>query len=104
MAGVSLVTLCCPLSYGQRTAPSKQDGGTLEGGIDAFSMLAQDYAVTSGQQDWSPPSPSALCGHPRHHGAIPGTATPSSTLWKRAATGHRHARCCASYDLPLAAP
>jgi hypothetical protein len=52
----------------------------------------------------SPPSPSTLCGHPRHHGAIPGTTGPSPTLWKHAATGHRHARCCAPYDLSSAAP
>jgi hypothetical protein len=67
-------------------------------------MLAQDYAVTSVQRDWSPPSSSVLCGHPRHHDTIPGTASPSPTLWKRAVTGHRHARCCASYGLPSAAP
>jgi hypothetical protein len=32
MAGVSPVTLCRPLFYGRRAAPSKEDGGTLEGG------------------------------------------------------------------------
>jgi hypothetical protein len=60
--------------------------------------------VTSRQRDRSPLSPSALCGHPRHHDTIPGTASPSLTLWKHAATGHRHARCCASYNLPSATP
>jgi hypothetical protein len=57
--------------------------------------------MTSGA---SPPSPSALCGHPHHHGAIPGTTAPSSTLWKRAATEHCHACCCAPYGLSSAAP
>jgi hypothetical protein len=104
VAGVSPVTLCRPLSYGWRAAPSKQDGGTLKGGTNAYSTLAQDCAVTSGQRDRSPPSPSVLCGHPRHHDTIPGTASPSPALGKRAATGHRHARCCASYSLPSAAP
>jgi hypothetical protein len=60
--------------------------------------------MTSGQRDPSPPSPSVLCGHPRHHDAIPGTAAPSPALWGYGATRHRHASYCAPYDLPSAAP
>jgi hypothetical protein len=72
--------MCRPLSYGRRAAPSKEDDGTLEGGTDNYFTLAQDYAVTSGQRDVSPPSPSDLCGHPRHYNAILSTAMPSPTL------------------------
>jgi hypothetical protein len=43
------MTLCYPLSYGPHTAPSKEDGGTLEKGTDARLTLAQDDAVTSDQ-------------------------------------------------------
>jgi hypothetical protein len=85
------MTLCRPLSYGRRAAPSKEDGGTLEGGTDAYFTLAQDYVVTSGQWGASPPSPSVLCGHPRHHDAIPGTTSPSPTLWGYGAIRRRHA-------------
>jgi hypothetical protein len=70
-----------PLPYGQRTAPSKKDGRTLEGMTCNYSTPARDGAVTSGQWERSPPSPSALCDHPRHHGAVPATASPYPTLW-----------------------
>jgi hypothetical protein len=43
------MTLCCPLLYGPRTTPSKEDGGTLEKGTDACLAPAQDDAVTSDQ-------------------------------------------------------
>jgi hypothetical protein len=43
------MTLCCPLSYGLRAAPSKEDGGTLEKGTDACLAPAQDDIVTSDQ-------------------------------------------------------
>jgi hypothetical protein len=49
-------------------------------------------------------SPSVLCGHPRHHDTIPGTASPSPTLCGYGTTRHRHANCCAPYGLPSAAP
>jgi hypothetical protein len=55
----------------RRTAPSKKDGGTLEGMTHNYSAPARDGAVTSGQWERSPPSPSALCDHPRHRDAIP---------------------------------
>jgi hypothetical protein len=70
-----------PLPYGQRTAPSKKDGGTLEGMTRDYSAPAQDGAVTSGQRERSPPSPSALCDRPRRRNAIPATASPYPTLW-----------------------
>jgi hypothetical protein len=70
-ARVSSVTLCHPLSYDRRAAPSKEDGGALKGGTDACSAPAQDHAVTSDQRGASHPSPSALCGHPKHCSAIP---------------------------------
>jgi hypothetical protein len=74
-------TLYHPLSYGQRTAPSKKDDGTLEGTMRKYSTPARDGAVTSVQWERSPPSPSGLCDHPRHRDAIPATASPYPTLW-----------------------
>jgi hypothetical protein len=73
-------------------------------GTDVYSTLAQDYAVTLGQRDRSPPSPSVLCGHPRHPNTVPGTASPSPTLWGYGTTRRCHAGCCAPYSLPSAAP
>jgi hypothetical protein len=104
MASNNPVALCHPLPYGQRATPSEKDGGALEGKTNDYSTPAQDYTMTSGQWGRSPPSPSALCDHPRHRDAIPATASPSPTLWKRAATGHRHAGYCASYDLMSTTP
>jgi hypothetical protein len=98
------VALYHPLPYGRRTAPSKKDGRTLEGKTHDYSTPVRDDAVMSGQWEWSPPSPSALCDHPRHRDAIPATASPPPTLWKRAATGHRHDDHCAPYDLTSTAP
>jgi hypothetical protein len=98
------VALCCPLPYGPRAAPSKEDDGALERGTDACSLLAQDNAVASNQWGASPPSPSALCGHPRCHDAIPGIAAPSPVLWEYGAMRHRHAYCCTPYGLLSAAP
>jgi hypothetical protein len=81
MASGSPLALCRPLPYGRHAAPSKEDGGALEGKTDNYSTPTQDYVMTSGQQDRSPPSPSVLCGHPRRPNTIPGTASPSPTLW-----------------------
>jgi hypothetical protein len=66
-----------PLPYGRRTAPPKKDGRTLEGATHDYSAPARNDAVTSDQWERSPPSPSALCDHPRHRDAIPTTASPS---------------------------
>jgi hypothetical protein len=97
-------TLYHPLSYGRRTIPSKKDGGTLEGMTHDYSAPARDDVMTSGQWEWSPPSPSALCDHPRHRDTTPATVSPYPTLWKHAATGHRHASHCALYGLMSTAP
>jgi hypothetical protein len=91
--------LCHPLPYGRRAAASKKDGGALEGKTSNYSAPAQDCAVMSSQWGRSPPSPSALCDHPRHRDAIPATAPTSPTLWERAVTGRRHAGYCAPYGL-----
>jgi hypothetical protein len=72
------VTLCRPLSYGRRVAPSKEDGGTLEGGdvrlFHACPGLCRDVrpagcvtSVTIGPLRPSPPSQH----HPEHCSAIP---------------------------------
>jgi hypothetical protein len=104
MAGNNPVTLHRLLSYGERAAPLKKDGRALEWKTNDYSTPAQDYAVTSGQRGRSPPSPLALSDHPRHRDAIPATASPSPTLWKRAVTGRRHAGYCASHGLTSTAP
>jgi hypothetical protein len=82
--------------------PSKEGGGALERGTDACPAPAQDNAVTSGQWSVSPPSPPALCGHPRRCATIQGTATPSPVLWELEMTRHRHARYCVTSS-PLSA-
>jgi hypothetical protein len=73
-------------------------------GANAFPMTTQDYVVTSGQRERSSSSLSALCGHPRHYSATPGTATTSPMLLERTGTGRRHAHHCTSYGPPLTAP
>jgi hypothetical protein len=98
------VALCHPLLYGRRAAPSKKDGRALEGKTSNYSAPAQDCSVTSSQWGRSPPSPSALCYHPRHRDAIPATVPTSSTLWERAVIGRHHAGYCTSYDLTSTAP
>jgi hypothetical protein len=60
--------------------------------------------MMSGQWGRSPPSPSALCDHPRHRNAIPATAPTSPTLWKRAMIGRRHVGYFASYSPMSTAP
>jgi hypothetical protein len=50
--------------------PERLTRRALEGGpvapSNVFSVITQGHAVTSGRRDRSPPSLSALCGHPRH--------------------------------------
>jgi hypothetical protein len=79
----------------------------LEGGpaepSNTFPVTTQDYAVTSSRRERSSPTLSALCGHPRHCSATPGTATTSPTLLERTGTGRRHACHCVSYGPPLTA-
>jgi hypothetical protein len=73
-------------------------------GTDVHSTLARDYAVTSGRRGPSPPSPSVLYTHPRHHNTISSTAAPSPTLWGYGATRHHHVVSYAPYGLPSVAP
>jgi hypothetical protein len=68
---------------------------------NAFPVTTQGYIVTSGRRERSPPSLSALCGHPRHCSATPGTATTYPTLLERTGTGRRHAHHCAAYGPPV---
>jgi hypothetical protein len=104
MASGNPVALCHPLPYGRRAAPSKEDGGALEGKTNDDSTPAQDYVVTSGWRDRSPPSPSVLCDHPRGPQHHPGHCiTIPNTVGDRA-TRRRHAGCCAPRGLPSAAP
>jgi hypothetical protein len=84
------VALYHPLPYDRCTAPSKKDCRTLEEKTHDYSTPARGCAVTSGQWKKSPPSPSALCDHP--------------TLWKYAATRHRHTVHCAPYDSTSTTP
>jgi hypothetical protein len=74
--------------------PSKEDAETLERGTDACPVPARDDAGISDQCSVSPPSPSALCGHPHRCAAIPSTAMPSPSLWEPGTTRHRHPRHC----------
>jgi hypothetical protein len=62
--------------------PSNEDDATLERATDAYPAPILDNILTSDQWSASPPSPPALCGHPRRCAAIPGTATPSPALWE----------------------
>jgi hypothetical protein len=84
--------------------PSKEDEGTLERGTTICPAPAQDGAVTSDQRSASPPSLSALCGHPRHCATFLGTATPSPALWEPVTTRHCHTGRCASSSPPSSQP
>jgi hypothetical protein len=86
-----------PLPYGRRPAPSKKDGGTLEGITHNYSAPARDGVVTSSQWERSPSSTSALCGHPGHYTTILDAV-------EHAAAGYRHASHCTLYGLPSTAP
>jgi hypothetical protein len=102
---VSTLWRCATHSCTASTSrPLKEDGGTLERGTDVNPAPARDGAVTSDQWSASPPSPPALCGHPRRRDTIPGTIAPSPVLWEPGATRHCHSRCCASYDLSSVEP
>jgi hypothetical protein len=73
-------------------------------GYDHLPCTHLDGAVTSGQQSTFPPTPPALCSHPRHYATIPSTAASSPALWELRSTGHRHAGRCAASGLPSAGP
>jgi hypothetical protein len=78
--------------------------GGPAGPSNAFRVTTQGYVVTSGRRERPSPSLSALCGHPRHCSATPGTVTTSPTLLERTGTGRRRAHHCAAYGPPLTAP
>jgi hypothetical protein len=61
--------------------PSKGDSDALKGRTTTNPAPIQDAAVTQGKRSMSSSSPLALCSHPWHCVAIPGTAEPSPTLW-----------------------
>jgi hypothetical protein len=84
--------------------PSKVDNDALEGRTTTNPAPIQDDAVTQGKRSTSPPSPSALCGHPRRCAAILGTTEPSPTLWGPVLTGQCHAGRCAAQVPPSARP
>jgi hypothetical protein len=94
MASGNPMALCHPLPYGgnpwhcathSRTAyaPHPQKRTTKPSRGRQMTTLGphKDNAVTSGQRGRSPPSPSVLCSHPRRPNTIPGTTSPSPTLW-----------------------
>jgi hypothetical protein len=93
-----------PPTFVRLTRRALEGGRNPRRGTNTFSMAIQDYTVMSGQQERSSPSPSALCGHPRHCSITPGTVTTSPMLLERTGIGRRHARHCTSYDLPLTPP
>jgi hypothetical protein len=82
MASNNPVTLCHPLPYGRRAAPSKKDGGALEGKTNDYVAPTQGQrrdigpagpvtSVAIGPVRPSPPSPTpsrALHHHPQHCG------------------------------------
>jgi hypothetical protein len=76
MAGVSSVTLCRPLPYGQHAAPSKGAGCTLE--PFPRESLGSNHDVRPA----GAPSPPllVLCGHPHPCSTTPGTATTTLVL------------------------
>jgi hypothetical protein len=79
MVSNNLVALCHPLPYGRRAAPSRKDGGALEGKVNSYATPMQERhrdarpagSVTSiaiGPVRPSPPSPTPsrpLHRHPR---------------------------------------
>jgi hypothetical protein len=60
--------------------------------------------MTSGRWEWSSPSLSTLCGHPRPCSTTPRTAATTPALLERPGTGRRHTRRCTSYGPPSMAP
>jgi hypothetical protein len=109
------VTLCHPLPYGRRAAPSKKDGGALKGKTNNYATSVQGQrcdvgpagpvtSVAIGPVRPSPPPPTPSRPLQRHCNSAVGTAAPSPTLLRCTGTRHRHALYCASYGLLSAAP
>jgi hypothetical protein len=104
MASNNPVALCHPLPYGRRAAPSKKDGGALEGKTDDYATPAQGQHRDVGPAGpvtsiaispvWpSPPSQH----HPGHCITIPNTVGGG-------ATRRRHTGRCAPCGLSSATP
>jgi hypothetical protein len=104
MAGVILGHFAAHPRPSSTPHPSKGDSDALEGRTITNPTLIQDDVATQGKQSTSPPSPPALCGHPRRCAVIPGTAEPSPTLWGPVLTGRRHTARCAAQVPPSARP
>jgi hypothetical protein len=103
-ATVNSVTLCRPLLYGLHSAPLERGRRNPRRSTGVNPTPARDGAVKSDQWSASPPSSSALCGHPRHFTTIPGTTAPSPTLWEPGTMRHHQGHCCAPYGLLSAKP
>jgi hypothetical protein len=75
----------CQLRDTAPPTPVRLTHRALEGGLAApsniFYVLIQDHTVTSGRRDWSSPSQSTLCGHPRHCRTTPDTVATSRRCW-----------------------
>jgi hypothetical protein len=83
--GDAIPALCNVVRHGQATTPwncathsrtadashpRKRTAEPSKGRRTTTPRLCKDNVVTSGRRDWSPPSPSTLCDHPRrpqHH-------------------------------------
>jgi hypothetical protein len=80
----------------------------LEGGpttpSNAFSVITQGHAVTSGQWDRSSPSLSTLCDHPRHCRTMPDIVTTSRHCWGARGQDITTTATVPRTDPPLAAP
>jgi hypothetical protein len=78
------MALCHPLPYGRRAAPSRKDGGALEGKVNSYAAPVQEQrrdarsagpviSVAIGPVRPSPPSPTPsqpLHRHPRRRGSV----------------------------------
>jgi hypothetical protein len=103
-ASVNSVTLCHPPPYGRRPTPSKEDGRTLEKGMDTCPMPTRDNTMTLDQRSASPPSPPTLFGHPRRCATIHGPVQPSLAPREPRTTRRCHTHGCAPHGLPSSAP
>jgi hypothetical protein len=86
--------------------PRKRTAEPSKGRRTTTPRPCKDNAVTSGRRDRSPPSPSALCGHPRRPQLHPGhcvtipnameacsdVTPPHQLLYPRTASRQRHPR------------
>jgi hypothetical protein len=71
---------------------------------NAFSVLKQGHAVTSGRRDRSSPLLSALCNHPRHCSTTLDTVVTSRRRWDARGQDVANSDHCAAYGPPSIAP